>query len=106
MSSLFAPVIKQFDHLFKPLSGLEIQPVDEQGNPATLDRIAYRVRYLRYMCPDCGGLLAAHITATPHNFGVLVHPFPGKYHLKVPCFKCKTEHGLSDIIRFMAGRRV
>jgi len=106
MSALMAPVIKRFDDLFRPLSGLEIQPVDEQGNPATLAMIAYRVRFFRYMCPVCGGLLPAHVTATPHKDGVKVQPFPGQYHLKVPCSWCKTEHGLSDIIRANSGRRV
>ena len=105
MSALMAPVIKRFDDLFRPLKDLEIQPVDEQGNPATLAMIAYRVRYFRYMCPDCGGLVAAHVTATPHKNGVKVQPFPGKYRIKVPCFWCNTEHGLSDIIRFMTGGR-
>ena len=106
MSALFAPVVKHFDHLFRPLPDLEIQPVDEMGNPATLAVIAYRLRYHRYMCPDCGCLLAAHVIATPHRYGVHIHPFPGKYHLTVPCNWCNTEHGLSDIIRANSGRRV
>jgi len=67
MSALVAPVIKRFDDLFRPLSGLEIQPVDELGNPATLAAIAARIRYFMYKCPGCGGLLPAHVTATPHK---------------------------------------
>jgi len=103
MSSLFAPVVKHFNHKFRPLSDLEIQPVDGLRNPATLAAIAARIRYFMYKCPSCGGLLPAHVTATPHKDGVAVHPFIGQYHLKVPCSWCKTEHGLSDVIRYNAG---
>lgn len=105
MSAAMASRFKELSQRLRPIE-LMIQPVDELGEPCTLSEIVTRIRAYRYMCPICGGLMGAHLKGTPHRHGVHVKPHPVRFKLTLPCVLCKTEIGLSDLIRANSGRLV
>jgi len=97
-------MISTVAQLFQPqLTDIPIQPVDEQGQPATLCEIAGRIRALGYRCEKCGALVGGRVEAEPSSQGVRVHPFALTYRLMVPCLWCGHSQPLSDMIRAHQG---
>jgi len=61
--------------------------------------ISQRIRAQGYRCPECGALVGGHVKGSPHRHGVKVFPLPELYILQVPCYWCKAETGLTELIR-------